>query len=139
MLAASESTLLRTSVYYPAAMITGGSTSIAFFFFVGVGLGFFGVSGAVATGVAAGVSLDGTSPSPIIMILNLVCPFFFAVLADGFVFNTWPKGPTFVCTGAGGSSGISIECNDDDGGSGTEGGGGGWKGTTRKVPVMCEP
>lgn len=101
-------------------MITGGSASNVFFFFVGVGFGLLGVSGAVAAGVAAGVSFSCASPPPPSgAILGFGGAFFFDVPADGFVFTTCPSGPSFCCTVVGVSSGSVIA------GSGTAWGGNG--------------
>ena len=77
----------RKTVSYPLAVITGGSTSNVFFFFVGVGLGFFGVSGAAEAGVAAGVSFIGISPGSVIP-FGLGGAFFLAAFVDGFDFST---------------------------------------------------
>lgn len=86
-----------------------------FFFFVGVGLGFFGVSGAVATGVAAGVpsspapanivGIAGPAPSAGPLPFAGALSFFFAALADALGLSTCPRGPSLVCTAVGGSSG----------------------------------
>jgi hypothetical protein len=108
-------------------MITGGSASNVFFLFTGVAFTFFGVSGAIVAGVAAGVSTilmpPPKSPSGMPGVADpfgLDGVFFFPAFAVGFGLRIWPSGPSLVCAGVGMSSGRVTSGGD----GGVEGGGG---------------